>query len=100
MPRYPRPGRLCVNFRLLAKAYEKPSPQLDYVRALIESQAGDEAGYLAVNLDAFGEMDANLAVDMMKHYVRRKFYQLSRGCQSALTAAMIHVLIAGLERMV
>jgi hypothetical protein len=36
-------------------AYSAPSEPLDYVKALIESQARDDTDYIAVNLDAFGE---------------------------------------------
>jgi len=53
-----------------ADAYTKPSPELDYIQALIESQAADGADYIAVNLDAFGEDDPQVAVDMMIEYTK------------------------------
>ncbi len=51
-------------------AYASPSPELAYVRALIEDQAAEGADYIAVNVDAFGESDPQLAADMMVQYVR------------------------------
>ena len=51
-------------------AYEKESPQLDYVRALIQRQVEAGADYIAVNVDAFGESDPQLAADIMVEYVR------------------------------
>jgi cobalamin-dependent methionine synthase I len=51
-------------------AYSKPSEPLNYIKALIESQASDGADYIAVNLDAFGESDPQVSIDMMLEYVR------------------------------
>ena len=51
-------------------AFTKESGPLNYVKALIESQANEDAAYIAVNLDAFGEDDPHVAVDLMKEYVR------------------------------
>ncbi|MDF7825715.1 methylenetetrahydrofolate reductase C-terminal domain-containing protein [Pontiellaceae bacterium B12227] len=51
-------------------AYETDSPQLDYVRALIESQAEVGADYIAVNVDAFGESNPQDSVDIMVEYVK------------------------------
>ena len=51
-------------------AYTKQSEPLDYIKSLIESQAADGANYIAVNLDAFGEDEPQLCVDMMIEYVR------------------------------
>jgi 5-methyltetrahydrofolate corrinoid/iron sulfur protein methyltransferase len=50
-------------------AYSEPSGPLDYIKGLIESQAAEGADYIAVNLDAFGESDPQIAVDMMLKYV-------------------------------
>ena len=77
-------------------AYTNPSPQLDYIRALIESQANDGADYIAVNLDAFGEQDPQQAVDMMVEYVRlvRKW---GRGVPVCVDSSSDDVLIAGLK---
>ncbi len=51
-------------------AYSEPSGPLNYIKALIESQAAEGADYIAVNLDAFGESNPQAAVDMMVEYVK------------------------------
>jgi len=45
--------------------YSAPSEPLDYIRNLIESQAAEGADYIAVNLDAFGEDEPQIAIDML-----------------------------------
>ena len=67
----PKTGQIMRRLQDLGPdAYTKPSPELDYIRALIESQAADGADYIAVNLDAFGEDDPKLAVKMMVEYTK------------------------------
>jgi len=51
-------------------AYSAPSAPLDYIRGLIQSQAAGGADYMAVNVDAFGESEPQVAVDMMLEYVK------------------------------
>lgn len=51
-------------------AYSAASEPLDYIKSLIESQQSDGADYIAVNLDAFGENDPQVTIDMMVEYVR------------------------------
>jgi methylenetetrahydrofolate reductase (NADPH) len=93
----PKTGAVMRELHALGDgAYEKPSPQLDYVRALIESQASDGASYLAVNLDAFGETDADAAVEMMRHYVRL-VRNWGKGVPICIDSSNDHVLIAGLK---
>lgn len=77
-------------------AYENDSPQLDYVRALIENQAEAGADYLAVNVDAFGESNPQLAVDIMVEYVKlvRKWGGTVPVC---IDSSDDNVLIAGLK---
>ena len=53
-----------------AEAYSKPSGALNYIKAMIESQADNNAAYIAVNLDAFLNEDGRLAADMMAEYVK------------------------------
>ncbi len=79
-----------------AKAYTDSSPELDYIRALIESQADDGADYIEVNLDAFGEEDPRIAVDMMVEYTRlvRKW---GKGVPICVDSSNDDVLGAGLE---
>ncbi|MBN2139346.1 MAG: dihydropteroate synthase [Sedimentisphaerales bacterium] len=79
-----------------AEAYSKPSDQLDYIKDLIESQVADGADYIAVNLDAFGESDPAVAVQMMVEYVRliRRF---GRGVPVCIDSSDNNILTAGLE---
>lgn len=78
-------------------AYSAPSEPLSYIKALIESQAADGADYIAVNLDAFGENDPQVTVDMMLEYVRmvRKW---GRGVPICIDSSNDDVLTAGLEQ--
>ncbi len=77
-------------------AYENDSPQLDYMRALIENQAEAGADYLAINVDAFGESDPQLSVDIMVEYVKlvRKWGGMVPAC---IDSSDDNVLIAGLK---
>lgn len=77
-------------------AYETDSPQLEYIKALIYSQAADGADYIAVNLDAFGETDPTITVDIMKQYVKlvRKF---GDGVPICIDSSNDDVLITGLK---
>jgi len=77
-------------------AYTQPSEPLDYIKALIESQADEGADYIAVNVDAFGEDDPALAVNLMVEYVKlvRKW---SKGAGVCIDSSDDNVLIAGLK---
>jgi cobalamin-dependent methionine synthase I len=93
----PKTGAIMKELHALgADAYDKPSGPLDYIRALIESQADEGASYLAVNLDAFGESDPQLAVELMKRYTRlvRKW---GKGVPICLDSSNDNALIAGLK---
>jgi hypothetical protein len=93
----PKTGKIMKQLaRLGDDEYTKTSPPLDYVRALIESQASDGADYIAVNLDAFGEDNPQVAVDMMVEYVRlvRKW---GGGVPICIDSSDNGVLIAGLK---
>jgi cobalamin-dependent methionine synthase I len=48
---------------------------LNFVKALIQSQADEGASYIGVNIDAFGETNPQAAIDTMVEYVKlvRKF---------------------------
>lgn len=78
-------------------AYSQAGDPLNYIKALVESQAGDGADYIAVNLDAFGEDDPQVTVDMMIEYVRlvRKWGQ---GVPICIDSSDNNVLIAGLKQ--
>ena len=77
-------------------AYSEPSESLNYIKSLIESQQADGADYIAVNVDAFGEKDPRLAVDMVIEYVRlvRKW---SGGVPVCIDSSDDNVLRAGLK---
>ena len=93
----PKTGQIMKDLHALgAGAYTTPSPQLDYIRALVESQANDGADYIAVNLDAFGEQDPQQAVDMMVQYVRL-VKRWGRGVPVCIDSSSDAVLVAGLK---
>jgi cobalamin-dependent methionine synthase I len=77
-------------------AYSTPSEPLDHIRSLIESQQADGADYIAVNLDAFGEKDPQLAADMMVEYIRL-VRMWSGGVPVCIDSSDDDVLKAGLE---
>jgi len=77
-------------------AYTKQTELLNYIKSLIESQAADGADYIAVNLDAFGEDESQICVDMMIEYVRlvRKW---GNGVPVCIDSSDNDVLTAGLK---
>lgn len=96
--------------KLGPNAYSSPSEPLDYIKTLIQSQVADPDGvgpdpvqpsgladYIAVNLDAFGEDDPQVCIDMMVHYVElvRKF---SCGVPICIDSSNDDVLKEGLEK--
>ncbi|MCK4753081.1 MAG: methylenetetrahydrofolate reductase C-terminal domain-containing protein, partial [Planctomycetes bacterium] len=93
----PKTGKV---MKLLAdlgsEAYTKPSGPLNYIKALIESQAAEGADYIAVNLDAFGETDPQVTIDIMLEYVRmvRKW---SNGVPICVDSSDDNVLKAALK---
>ena len=93
----PKTGRIMKQLHELGeRAFQEPSPQLDYIKALIESQAADGADYIAVNIDQFGESDPAFAVKLMKEYVKliRKY---GRGVPACFDSSSDDVLTAGLK---
>lgn len=93
----PKTGKeMAILAELGTDALSSPSEPLDYIKSLIESQAADGANYIAVNLDAFGEDEPQVAVDMMVEYVRlvRKW---SNGVPICIDSSNDYVLIAGLK---
>jgi len=77
-------------------AYSGTSAPLDYIKALIESQAAEGADYIAVNLDAFGEDKPQVAVDMMVEYVRM-VRRWGNGVPICIDSSNDDVLTAGLK---
>ncbi|MBN1765846.1 MAG: methylenetetrahydrofolate reductase C-terminal domain-containing protein, partial [Sedimentisphaerales bacterium] len=78
-------------------AYERPGGVLDYIISLIESQVEHKADYIAVNVDAFGEDDPKMAIEIMCQYVKlvRKY---SRGVPVCVDSSDDNILKAGLEQ--
>ncbi len=93
----PKTGKIMKQLSQLGPdAYTKESGPLNYIKALIYSQAGDGADYMAVNLDALGEDDPQIAVDMMREYAKlvRAF---SGGVPICVDSSNDDVLVAGLQ---
>ena len=93
----PKTGKVMKELCALgAGAYTRPSEPLDYIKDLIESQAAEGADYIAVNVDAFGEDDPALAVNLMVEYVRL-VRQWSNGVPVCIDSSDDDVLVAGLK---
>ncbi|MCJ7728549.1 MAG: methylenetetrahydrofolate reductase C-terminal domain-containing protein [Sedimentisphaerales bacterium] len=93
----PKTGQIMKQLAQLGPdAYTKPSGPLNYIKALIESQANDGADYIAVNVDVFGEDAAQSAVAMMREYVKlvRKW---GKGVPICVDSGSNDVLAAGLK---
>jgi len=93
----PKTGQIMRQLAELGPdAYTRPSGPLNYIRALIESQASEGADYIAVNLDAFGETDPQTVVNMVVEYVRlvRKW---GGGVPVCIDSSNNDCLIAGLK---
>ena len=78
-----------------AGAYEQPSEALDYLVSLVVDQVANGADYIAINVDAFGESDPGLAVELMREYVRL-VKKHGRGVPACIDSADPNVLKAGL----
>jgi cobalamin-dependent methionine synthase I len=93
----PKTGKIMAELHGLGPdAYTSTSGPLDYIRALIETQADDDASYIAVNLDAFGETDQQQAVDMMIEYTRL-VRQWGKGVPICIDSSNDDVLVAALK---
>jgi 5-methyltetrahydrofolate corrinoid/iron sulfur protein methyltransferase len=93
----PKTGKEMARLAELgADAYSAPSEPLNHIKRLIKSQAAEDADYIAVNLDAFGEDNPQVTVDMMVEYVRmvRKW---GNGVPICIDSSNDDVLIAGLK---
>jgi len=94
----PQTGQIMKQLaKLGSDAYSKASPPLGYIRALIESQASGGADYMAVNIDAFGEDNPQVTVDMMTEYVRL-VNKWGGGVPVCIDSSDDDVLKAGLKR--
>ena len=94
----PKTGKIMKELAALGSdAYSKASGPLNYIRALIESQVADGADYIAVNLDAFGEDDPQVTVEMMRQYVEL-VRRWGGGIPVCIDSSNDEVLIAGLKQ--
>lgn len=94
----PKTGKIMKQLAELGPdAYSKPSPHLDYIKALIKSQVTEGADYIAVNLDAFGEDDPQIAVDMMVEYVKL-IHKWGKGVPICIDSSNNDVLTVGLKQ--
>ena len=93
----PKTGEVMKQLKALGDdAYVTPSAPLNYIRALIETQADDGADYIAVNLDAFGDEDMQVTAEMMVQYVTL-VRQWGKGVPICIDSGHDDVLIAGLK---
>jgi cobalamin-dependent methionine synthase I len=93
----PKTGQIMRQLAALGpEAYTKPSGLLNYIKALIDSQANDGADYIAVNVDAFGEDNPQVAVDMMREYVKLVRHW-GKGVPVCVDSGNNDALIAGLK---
>jgi len=93
----PKHGAVMRELHALgAEAYRKESPQLNYLRALIEDQVEAGADYLAVNVDAFGDTDPQSAIAIMVEYVRL-VRQWGGSVPVCIDSSDNRVLMAGLK---
>ena len=93
----PKTGRIMKELVAMGgSAFTKDSGPLKYMRALIEDQTTEGADFIAVNMDAFGEIDDQLAVDQVVQYVKL-VRQWGHGVPVCIDSSDDQVLIAGLK---
>ena len=93
----PKTGEVMKKLQALGDdAFTQASESLDYIKDLIGSQADEGAAYIAVNVDAFGEDDPELAITLMVEYVKlvRKW---GKGVPVCIDSSDDRVLVAGLK---
>jgi len=94
----PKTGKIMKQLAELGpNAYTTASESLGYIKSLIESQADEGADYIAVNIDAFGEDEPRVAVDMMVEYVKM-VRNWGSGTPVCIDSSDDNVLIAGLKQ--
>jgi cobalamin-dependent methionine synthase I len=93
----PKTGKVMKQLAELGSdAYIKPSEPLNDIKTLIKSQVEGGADYIEVNLDAFGEEDPQVTVNMMIEYTRL-VRQWGSGVPICIDSSNDDVLIAGLK---
>lgn len=79
-----------------ADAFSRPSGALEYLGSLVEAQVRHGADYIDVNVDAFGDSNLELRLNMMRDYVRL-IRRRGRGIPVCVDSGSPEVLKAGLE---
>ena len=96
----PKTGQIMKQLAQLGPdAYTKPSGPLNYIKALVESQANDGADYIAVNVDAFGEDDQQTAVEYDAR-IRQAGSQVEQWCPHLHRQRQQRRADSGIERVV
>ena len=70
--------------------------ELDYLKALIQTQAEEGASYIAVNIDALAQGDPHTAAELIRLYVKL-VRQLGKGVPVCIESRHEEALIAGLK---
>jgi 5-methyltetrahydrofolate corrinoid/iron sulfur protein methyltransferase len=94
IPRFAKPMKELLEMG--EGAYTQPSEALTIIKDLIESQADDDAAFIGINVDAFGENDPQIAVDLMIEYTKL-VRQWGKGVPACIDSSDDDVLIAGLK---
>jgi 5-methyltetrahydrofolate corrinoid/iron sulfur protein methyltransferase len=93
----PKPGAAMKELLALGPdAFDKSGGPLDYIISLIDSQIAHRVDFIEINVDALGEDDPQIAVEMMRKLVRL-LRRHSRGVPPCVDSSNDEVLIAGLE---
>jgi 5,10-methylenetetrahydrofolate reductase len=93
----PKTGKVMKEILDLDEAaLGRPTGPLGYLRALIRSQAEEGADYLAVNVDALSDGQGQLALKLMKQYVRL-VRQWGQGVPVCIDSGFEDVLCAALQ---
>jgi len=93
----PKTGKVMKEILDLGEAaFSRPTGPVGYIRALIQSQTDEGADYIAVNVDALSDEEGQLAVKMMRQYVRL-VRQWSRGVPVCIDSRFDDALAAGLK---
>jgi 5,10-methylenetetrahydrofolate reductase len=94
---HPKTGKVMKEILELGEAaFQQTTGPVGYIRALIQSQADEGADYIAINVDALSDEEGQLAVKLMKQYIRL-VHQWGRGVPVCIDSRFDEVLIVGLQ---
>jgi hypothetical protein len=93
----PKTGKVMKEILDLGEAaFRQQTGPIAYIRALIQNQADEGADYIAINVDALSDEEGQLAVKMMRRYLRL-VRQRGRGVPACIDSRFEDVLSAGLQ---